>query len=92
MPQDKIVKQMRLNKLMIPTFDAVVSADTLDFHMLPGFPNGTDYAQEPQNSFQHWMRVAMGKEDKVTGHYTSRFSGQIVEGCVIQFTYSFGTY
>lgn len=77
------MKQMRLDKLSIPAFDAVISADTLDFYALPGFPKGSDYALEPQNSFQKWMRLAMEKEDKVTAHYTSRFSGQIVEGQVI---------
>jgi hypothetical protein len=85
LPQDEIVKQMCLNKLLIPAFDAVVSADTLDFYALPGFPEGTDYGLEPQNSFQKWTRHAMGKEDKVTGHYTTRFSSQIVEGYVCHF-------
>ena len=76
---------MRSNKLSIPAFDAVISADTLDFDALPGFPTGIDYALEPQNSFQKWMRLAMGKDDKVSGHYTTRFSSQIVEAYVLYF-------
>ncbi|KAF5330887.1 hypothetical protein D9619_005458 [Psilocybe cf. subviscida] len=82
LPQDEIVKQMRLNNLSIPAFDAVASVNTLDFYALPGFPEGINYGQEPQNSFQQWIRLAMGQEDQVTGHYTPRFSSQIVEGTV----------
>lgn len=76
---------MRLSKLSVPAFDAVASANTLDFYALPGFPEGTDYSLDPQNSFQQWIRLAMGQEDQVTGHYTPRFSGQIVEGYVLHF-------
>lgn len=50
---------------------------------LPGFPNGAAYCVQPQNRFQKWVRRDMededGEEAEVSGQYTTRFNGRVVE-------------
>ncbi|KAJ2935641.1 hypothetical protein H1R20_g1454, partial [Candolleomyces eurysporus] len=44
-----------------------------------GYTEGAEYATEPQNRYQQWLRRNIGKDDLLTQHYTSRFSARQVE-------------
>ncbi|KAI0318826.1 S-adenosyl-L-methionine-dependent methyltransferase, partial [Amylostereum chailletii] len=60
----------------IPAFDALVRNGT----SLPGFDHPVEYGSAPRTRYQTWMRQRSG--DKVSGHYTARFSDAVVERTV----------
>ncbi|KAF8077759.1 C5-DNA-methyltransferase [Lyophyllum atratum] len=45
---------------------------------LPGFSDGVEYATQPMNRYQKWLRQDM-EDMEVEGHYTKAFTSKVVE-------------
>lgn len=91
-PKDRTEARRRQNELGILQFNADVNKGDRELKNLPGFPLGVEYAKEPQNRYQKWLRSGMTSKDKdgsenekgtgnklLTGHYTRRWSNKVIE-------------
>ncbi|KAF8201752.1 C5-DNA-methyltransferase [Pholiota molesta] len=83
--QTRLEDKHRRNALGIPSFPASFGEDKKNilWDALPGFPNGAAYFVQAQNRFQKWVRRDMrdenGEEAEVSGQYTTKFNGRVIE-------------
>jgi hypothetical protein len=86
--QTRLEDKRRRNALGIPSFPASFGEDKKNilWDALPGFPNGAAYFVQAQNRFQKRVRRDMrdedGEEAEVSGQYTTKFNGRVIEAWV----------